>query len=84
MTRRLVGATRATVWHIRVCGLNADHLIYERRRRAEHWTQIKRTAVLVKGNHEQVGELIRRFREEVELMIPEIAELPDADRKSVV
>ena len=71
-----MGTTRAAVWHIRVCGLNADHLVYERRRRAEHWTQIKRTAVLVKGNHEEVVELIRRFREEVELMIPEIAAAP--------
>ena len=75
-THRLVGTTRAAVWHIRVCGLNADHLVYERRRRADHWTEIKRTTVLVKGNHEEVMELIRRFREEVELMIPEIAEVP--------
>ena len=80
VTHRLMGTTRAAVWHIRVCGLNADHLVYERRRRAEHWTQIKRTAILVKGNHEKVGELIKKFREEVELMIPEIAEAPSTAR----
>jgi hypothetical protein len=38
---------------------------------------------LVKGNHEEVVELIRRFREEVELMIPEIAEVPGTAREGV-
>jgi hypothetical protein len=60
-----------------VCGLNADHLVFERRRRAEHWVQITRTAVLVKGNQEEVGGLIKKYREEVELMIPEIPAVTD-------
>ncbi len=75
-THRLIGTTPAAIWHVRVCGLNADHSIYERRRRAEHWTQIARTAVLVKGKQEEVGGLIKKYREEVELMIPEIPALP--------
>ena len=54
-----MGTTRAAVWHIRVCGQNADHLVYERRRRAEYWMQMQRTAVLVKGNHGGVGGLMK-------------------------
>ncbi|MHB8519513.1 MAG: HNH endonuclease [Limisphaerales bacterium] len=76
-THRLIGTTPAAIWHVRVCGLNADHLVFERRRRAEHWTQIKRTAVLVRGNQVEVGRLIRKYREEVELMIPEIPAVSD-------
>jgi hypothetical protein len=75
-THRLVGAAPAAIWHIRVCGLNADHLVFERKRRAVHWKQINRTVVLVRGNQEEVGELIKKYREEVELMIPEIPACP--------
>ena len=83
-THRLVGTTPAAIWHIRVCGLNADHLVYERRRREEHWAEIKRTAVRIKGNQQAVAELIQKYREEVELMIPEIAPLPKAAGPSKV
>jgi hypothetical protein len=48
-TRELVGVTPAARWHIRVCGLNADHLIQERRRRAKHWRTLKGAAIRVKG-----------------------------------
>jgi len=34
---RLVGVTPAARWHIRICGLNADHLVNERAKRAEYW-----------------------------------------------
>jgi hypothetical protein len=74
--RDLIGATPAAIWHVRVCGLNADHLVHERRRRAEHWIQISRTTVSVKGKQEEVGGLIKKYREEVEVMIPEIPALP--------
>jgi hypothetical protein len=85
VTHRLVGTTPAAVWHIRVCGLNADHLVYERKRRAGHWKTINRKAVRrIKGNHHDVAELITKFREEVELMIPEIpaaaGRVPSRDR----
>lgn len=76
VTHLLVGATPAAVWHIRVCALNADHLVDERKRCARHWKMINRTAVRrIKGDHRYVAELITRFREEVEFMIPEIPAL---------
>jgi hypothetical protein len=81
-THRLVGVTPAAIWHIRICGLNADHLVHERRRRAAHWAEIKRTAILVKGEHQKVGTLIKNYREEVELMIPEIPAPPVAEGRS--
>src|SRR6266567_1902077 len=36
-SHRLVGVTPAARWHIRMCGLNALHLVYERAKRAECW-----------------------------------------------
>ena len=75
-THELVGVTPAARWHIRVCGLNADHLIQERRRRARHWQTIKRVTVKVKGDFARVADLIENYREEVELMIPEIPSAP--------
>jgi hypothetical protein len=71
-THELVGVTPAARWHIRVCGLNADHLIQERRRRAEHWAMIRSKAIVIKGDHRSAQDLIAKYREEVELMIPEI------------
>ncbi len=71
-THRLVGKTSAAVWHIRVCGLNANHLVHERMRRAGYWEQLQRTPVLVTGVNEEVATLVEKFRNEVELMIPEI------------
>lgn len=78
VTHRLVGVNPAAVWHIRVCGLNADHLIHERKRRAAYWATLKQTAVRIKGAHHEVAELITKFREEVEAMIPEIPKTPAA------
>lgn len=75
-THELVGKTAAARWHIRVCGLNADHLIQERRRRAKHWHTLKQVGVKIKGDHERVGELVKNYREAVELMIPEIPAVP--------
>lgn len=75
-THELVGLTPAAKWHIRVCGLNADHLIQERRRRTEHWHTIKSCPVTVKGDHFHASQLAKSFREEVELMIPEIRFTP--------
>jgi hypothetical protein len=75
-THRLVGTTPAAVWHIRVCGLNADHLVNERRKRAEYRATLNKTGVIrIKGNHEDVAKLIEQFRAEVETMIPEIASI---------
>ena len=78
LTHKLVGVTPAAKWHIRICGLNADRLIEERRRRAKHWRTLQHKAIKVKKNasHETVQEMIEGFREEVELMIPKITPPP--------
>jgi len=76
LSHQVVGVTRAARWHIRMCGLNADHLIDERRRRAAHWQTLRGKAVRAKGDHQTVAELIAKFRQEVELMIPEIRAMP--------
>jgi len=80
VTHKLVGVTPAAKWHIRICGLNADRLIEERRRRARHWKTIRNRAIRVKKNipHEAALELISGFSEEVRLMIPEILPPPDS------
>lgn len=73
-TNELIGTTPAAKWHIRVCGLNADRLIEERRRRAKHWRTLQNRKFKLKKNipHNAAQELITSFREEVELMIPQI------------
>ncbi len=76
ITHQLAGANPAAVWHIRVCGLNADHLVHERRRRAQHWVTIEQTPVRIKGAEQELADLITSFREEVELMIPKILPPP--------
>jgi hypothetical protein len=77
-THQLIGVTPAAKWHIRMCGLNADRLIEERRRRAKHLRTLHHKAIKVKKHttHETVQELIKGFREEVELMIPPIEPPP--------
>ncbi len=76
VTHRLVGVTRAARWHIRMCGLNADHLVHERAKRAEYWHLLKHRGVRVKRSLAEVGELIHKFKTEVELMIPGITLVP--------
>jgi hypothetical protein len=75
-THRLIGVTPAARWHIRICGLNADHLVHERAKRAEYWHLLKNKGVLVRGSLADVAELIHKFKTEVELMIPEIPPIP--------
>ncbi len=75
---RLVGITPAAKWHIRMCGLNADHLVDERARRARHWRNIRDVPIQVKHSVVQVGQLITDLRAEVELMIPEISGPPSS------
>jgi hypothetical protein len=76
VTHRLVGVTPAARWHIRICGLNADHLVHERTKRAEYWDLLKNTGVRVKRSLADVGDLIHKFKTEVELMIPQIEPVP--------
>jgi hypothetical protein len=72
----LVGLTPAARWHIRVCSLNADHLIDERRKRAKYLELLKNKSFIPRRNRRldttEEAKMIRAFREEVELMIPEI------------
>jgi len=70
----LVGLTPAARWHIRICALNADHLVEERRKRTKYIELLKNKSVVVKRNRtlDTTVHVIRAFREEVELMIPEI------------
>ena len=75
-THRLVGTTPAAIWHIRMCGLNAEHLTDERAKRAEYWKLLDKTAFSVRAGFEAVQEPIRKFRGEVELMIHEIPPPP--------
>ncbi len=75
-THRLLGVSPAAIWHIRMCGLNADHLVNERAKRTQYIEQLKSKAIHVKRAIEEVGELIGSFRVEVETMIPEIAPPP--------
>ena len=77
-THELIGVTPAARWHIRICGLNANHLMDERRRRAKHWNTIHNRGITVKGGvpHQVAQELMKNYREEVELMIPPIPPLP--------
>jgi hypothetical protein len=74
-THIVIGTNPAAKWHIRMCGLNAPHLVNERRRRAEHRELLHRTIVLFKGDVVAVRQLIEHFQDEVELMIPEIPKL---------
>ena len=83
-THELVGVTVAARWHIRVCGLNAEHLVRERCRRTRYWETIKCYAVRIKGDYLQVSEVIRNYREAIGLMIPEIPSPPSAHSNSIL
>lgn len=72
VSHQVVGTTPAARWHIRMCALNAEHLVAERAKRAEYWQQLKTKGVRVKSTLPEAAELIRGFQKEVELMIPEI------------
>ena len=75
-TWRLVGATPAAIWHIRICGLNADHLVNERAKRAKYAQQLLVTPIRVRRGFADVGELIASLRDEVDTMIPQIPPSP--------
>lgn len=70
----LFGITPAARWHIRMCSLNAEHLVDERRKRAAYLELIKNVPMVVKINRnpDDAHRVFQVFREEVALMIPEI------------
>jgi hypothetical protein len=74
-THELVGTNPAARWHIRICGLNSQHLIAERAKRAKHWKNLKDVPILFSGAIEAAAEFAQNYRELVETMIPEIPSL---------
>lgn len=77
-THRLVGVTPAGRYHVRMCDLNADHFVAERRERAEVWALL-RAAVTLKRNRmaHLTAELAEALRKQAEGMIPEFPSLPN-------
>lgn len=70
----LVGVTPAAQWHIRKCGLNADHLVHERALRAEYHLLLQSVPMQTKPHVglAVVAQTVAAFRTEVEKMIPPI------------
>jgi hypothetical protein len=77
-THELIGSTPAARWHIRMCDLNGEHFVAERRQRAKLWDLLRhRLAVLQpQADYAVVGRLLQALRVEVEKMIPEIPPPP--------
>ena len=76
-THKLVGVNPAAIWHIRICGLNAEVLIRERSRRAGHLRYLREVAISLKrGQFGDIVKLIACFRDEIGVMIPEISAPP--------
>lgn len=71
-THEVVGKTPAGKWHIRVCDLNAPHLVRERKDRAKIDEVLRRTPGLLSGPPGAATEAIRKLREQCDLMIPHI------------
>jgi hypothetical protein len=76
VTHHLVGVTPAARWHIRICGLNGERLVAERTKRAEYWDLLNNKPMMAKTTLQEAGELIRKFKDLVKLMIPAIAPPP--------
>jgi hypothetical protein len=71
----LHGTTPAATWHIRICGLNAEHLVIERKKRAECWLLFEKTkrATIAKGlGWAQLAKLIESYKTMIEILIPPI------------
>jgi len=69
----LVGLTPAGKWQIRMCGLNARHLINERKRRTKIINILKEKQLMVfSGTPYVVDEAIKALMEQLALMIPEL------------
>ncbi len=75
-THELIGTTPAARWHIRMCGLNAEHLVQERAKRTYHWEQLKNVPIQFHGDPQWIADLAKSYRELVETMIPEIPSPP--------
>jgi len=78
-THLLIGVTPASRYHIRMCDLNADHFVAERRERAEIW-ELLRSAVTIKRHQvpQMAADLAGALRTQAEQMIPEFPSLQGA------
>jgi hypothetical protein len=74
----LIGTTPPGPCHIRMCDLNADHLIEERREWARIWALLRHSAFVVRHGHapEEATRLSPALRELAEKRIPEFPHLP--------
>lgn len=77
-SHRLVGVTPAGRYHIRMLDLNADHLVAERRERAEIRALLTRAAFTLKRGRSEAEavDLMSALRKQVEEMIPDFPFLP--------
>jgi hypothetical protein len=75
-THLLVGVTPAGRYHIRMCDLNADHFVTERRDRSEIW-ELLHSAFTMKRNQvpQMDPELVGALRKQAEQMIPKFPHL---------
>ena len=73
-THKVFGITPAGIYQVRNCDLNAEHLVFERKERAEHWADFRSQQVSVKKGTpiETVLDAFQQLKKRVELMIPEI------------
>jgi hypothetical protein len=77
LTHKLIGVTPEGIYHIRCCDLNAEHLVTERRDRAEI-LEILNTGGVFRNDKplEEAAEITRALIKQVERMIPAIPFLP--------
>ena len=75
-TGHLIGLTPAGKWQIRVCALNAFHLVKERKRRTDiHRILTQSTPMVLKGDIHKIDDAIKALKEQAQLMIPELPKL---------
>ncbi len=79
-THRLIGLTPAGKYHVRMCDLNADHLIAERGDRTEIWALFRSDAWLRRhgGTTQIPPKIAAALRQQVQQMIPQFPYLPVA------
>jgi hypothetical protein len=78
MTRRLVGVSPAGRYHIRMCDLNAPHLVTERKLRAELWRHLttRRATIRDLSRLPDLHRLLLTLTALMDQMIPMLEELP--------
>lgn len=70
VTHELRGVTPRGTFHIRVCALNAPHLVRERKERSKINTILSETPAFVMGSLVEAGNAIAALRQQFEKMIP--------------